>query len=112
MPRARATGRENAMAWKRIDWKLLLACADLGAILPAAACAQTVVKIGIVNSFSGFLAPPGDEMQKGMDLYAKEHMKDLPKGVSIEVIKRDDGTNPEVGKRVAQELITRDKVNI
>ena len=47
-----------------------------------------------------------------MDLYAKEHMKDLPPGVSIEVIKRDDSTNPEVGKRVAQELITRDKVNI
>jgi len=78
----------------------------------APARAQTVVKIGIVNSFSGFLAAPGDEMQKGMDLYAKEHMKDLPAGVTVEIIKRDDGTNPETGKRVAQELITRDKVNI
>ena len=29
----------------------------------------------------------------------------------IEIIKRDDGSTPEVGKRVAQELITRDKVN-
>jgi branched-chain amino acid transport system substrate-binding protein len=47
-----------------------------------------------------------------MDLYAKEHTKDLPEGVRIEIIKRDDGTSPEVGKRVAQELITRDKVNI
>jgi len=78
----------------------------------APASAQTVVKIGIVNSFSGFLAAPGDEMQKDMDLYAKEHMKDLPAGVSVEIVKRDDGTNPETGKRVAQELITRDKVNI
>ena len=74
--------------------------------------AQTTVKIGIVNSLSGFLAAPGDEMQKGMNLYAKLHAKDLPAGVSIEVLKRDDGTNPETGKRVAQELITRDKVNI
>src|SRR3979411_2264660 len=99
------------MAWKRTKGKLL-ALAMLVAGFPAAASAQTVVKIGIVNSFSGFLAAPGDEMQKGMDLYAKEHMKDLPSGVGIEVIKRDDGTNPEVGKRVAQELITRDKVQI
>ena len=93
--------------------RLAAAAAVLAACLAAAfpASAQTV-KIGIVNSYSGFLAAPGDEMQKGMDLYAKEHMKDLPPGVSIEVIKRDDATNPEVGKRVAQELITRDKVNI
>src|ERR1700693_4533435 len=100
------------MAWNRMNWKYLLAFAGLGAGSPPPAAAQTVVKIGIVNSFSGFLAAPGDEMQKGMDLYAKEHMKDLPAGVSIEIIKRDDGTSPEVGKRVAQELITRDKVQI
>src|SRR4030081_2462284 len=100
------------MAWKPTKWRFLLTLAALAAFYPALADAQTVVKIGIVNSFSGFLAAPGDEMQKGMDLYAKEHMKDVPAGVSIEVVKRDDGTNPEVGKRVAQELITRDKVNI
>ena len=74
--------------------------------------ADTTVKIGIINSLTGFLAGPGDEMQKGMDLYAKSHMKDLPPGVGIEVIKRDDGSNPETGKRAGQELITRDKVNI
>ena len=74
--------------------------------------AQTTVKIGIVNSFSGFLAGAGDEMQKGMDLYVKTHLKDLPAGVGVEIIKRDDATNPETGKRVAQELITRDKVKL
>ena len=100
------------MDWKQAKW---LGAAALAGLIGAGATpgvAQTTVKIGIVNSFSGFLAAPGDEMQKGMDLYAKEHMKDLPAGVGIEVIKRDDGTNPETGKRVAQELITRDKVNI
>ena len=74
--------------------------------------AQTTVKIGIINSLSGFLAAPGDEMQRGMDLYAKVHMKDLPAGVGIEIVKRDDGAAPETGKRIAQELITRDKVDI
>src|SRR6476646_9726544 len=99
------------MTRTRLNWMFLLAFAAFVAGVQPPASAQTVVKIGIVNSFSGFLAAPGDEMQKGMDLYAKEHMKDLPTGVSIEVIKRDDGSIPEVGKRVAQELITRDKVN-
>src|SRR5579883_705861 len=102
--------REEEMSLKRL-WMLLPALAA-AALLASPASADTVVKIGIVNSFSGFLAAPGDEMQKGMDLYAKTHMKDLPPGVTIEIVKRDDGTNPEVGKRVAQELITRDKVNI
>ena len=86
--------------------------ASCGVFFQTSAMAEGVVKIGIVNSLSGFLAAPGDEMQKGMELYAKTHMKDLPSGVGVEIIKRDDGTSPEVGKRVAQELITRDKVQI
>src|SRR6202163_3369325 len=75
------------------------------------ASAQTI-KIGLINSYSGFLAQAGDQMQKGIDLYVKEHEKDLPPGVKIEIIKRDDTTAPEVGKRVAQELITRDHVQL
>jgi branched-chain amino acid transport system substrate-binding protein len=100
------------MSWKLVSSLCILAAAGIAAGGPPQAGAQTVVKIGIVNSFSGFLAAPGDEMQKGMDLYAKLHMQDLPAGVKVEIVKRDDGTNPEVGKRVAQELITREKVNI
>jgi branched-chain amino acid transport system substrate-binding protein len=49
-------------------------------------------------------------MQKGIDLYVKEHEKDLPPGVKIELIKRDDTSKPDVGKRLAQELIARDHV--
>src|ERR1700676_2468121 len=80
--------------------------------LAAPAAAQTVVKIGVVNSNFGFLAQPGDEMEKGMALYVKEHEKDLPAGVKVELVKRDDAAAPEVGKRVAQELITRERVQI
>jgi ABC-type branched-subunit amino acid transport system substrate-binding protein len=46
--------------------------AALAACVPPPVAAQTVVKIGVVNSFSGFLAGPGDEIQKGIDLYAKD----------------------------------------
>jgi branched-chain amino acid transport system substrate-binding protein len=73
--------------------------------------AQTV-KIGIINSYSGFVAQAADEMQKGIDLYVKLHEKDLPPGIKVELIKRDDTSNPEVGKRLAQELITRDQVQL
>ena len=37
----------------------------------ATASAQTI-KIGLINSYSGFLAQAGDEMQKGIDLYVKD----------------------------------------
>ncbi len=77
----------------------------------AAANAQTI-KIGVVNSYSGFLAQQGDEMEKGMDLYIKTHQANLPPGVKIELVRRDDGANPETGKRVAQELITRERVQL
>src|SRR5215813_9594208 len=71
--------------------------------------AQTV-KIGLINSNTGFLAQAGDEMEKGISLYFKTHEKELPPGVKVELVRRDDGAAPEVGKRVAQELITRERV--
>jgi branched-chain amino acid transport system substrate-binding protein len=89
-----------------------MAAATLDWLPPHAAHAQTVVKIGVINSRSGFLAAPGEEMQKGIELYAMLHKAELPAGVSIELVNRDDGSSPEVGKRLAQELITREKVNI
>jgi branched-chain amino acid transport system substrate-binding protein len=86
---------------------LISAAASLGSPVSA----QTV-KVGLINSYTGFVAQPADQGQKGTDLYIKEHEKDLPPGVKIELLKRDDTSNPEVGKRLAQELITRDHVQL
>ncbi len=96
-----------------MDTKGLTGAAALGLVLALAvpASAQTV-KIGVLNSLSGFLAPAGDEMQKGIDLYQQEHTKDLPPGVTVELIKRDDTSEADVAKRIAQELITRDHVQL
>jgi branched-chain amino acid transport system substrate-binding protein len=82
------------------------------ALWPAQAVAQTVVKIGLISSYSGFVAQAADQAQKGIDLYVKEHEKDLPAGVKIEILRRDDTANPEVGRRLAQELIARDHVQL
>jgi branched-chain amino acid transport system substrate-binding protein len=88
---------------------VLLAAA--GASLPASLAAQSV-KVGLINSYTGFVAQPADQGQKAFDLYVKLHEKDLPPGVKIELLRRDDTSNPEVGKRLAQELITRDHVQL
>ena len=93
-------------------WASLSAAAVIAAVASVGASAQTV-KIGIVNTMSGPAAEPGTLIDRGIEMYVKEHTKDLPSGVKVELIKRDDtGPNPEVAKRLAQELITRDKVQM
>jgi branched-chain amino acid transport system substrate-binding protein len=48
-----------------------------------------------------------------MQLYEKLHASELPAGVKIELLVRDDGgPNPDKAKQLAQELIVRDKVQI
>jgi branched-chain amino acid transport system substrate-binding protein len=91
---------------------IVAALADVGlAFLPATLSAQTV-KIGMINSYSGFVAQAADQMQKGIDLYVKLHEKELPAGVKLDILKRDDTSKPDAGKRLAQELIARDQVNL
>jgi len=81
------------------------------ALAAAPAAAQQTVKIGVILTYSGPAASLGDEIDKGLSLYVKEHQKDLPPGVKVELLKRDDtGPDPETAKRLAQELITRDHV--
>ncbi|MDP9994019.1 branched-chain amino acid transport system substrate-binding protein [Variovorax boronicumulans] len=73
--------------------------------------AQTV-KVGMVVGISGPGADIGESMVRGADLYLALHGKDLPSGVKVELIKRDDGSNPDRTKRLAQELVVRDKVQL
>jgi branched-chain amino acid transport system substrate-binding protein len=91
-------------------WLALGAAALALAALPAAA--QTI-KIGFISSYSGLNGNLGPYMERGMRLYLKEHEKQLPPGVKIEFLIRDDtGPNPDKAKQLAQELIVRDKVNL
>jgi branched-chain amino acid transport system substrate-binding protein len=92
--------------------KLMVLMVAAAASSPATLATAQTVKIGLINSYTGFVAQPADEAQKGIDLYVKEHEKDLPPGVKIELLRRDDTSNPEVGKRLAQELITRERVQL
>jgi branched-chain amino acid transport system substrate-binding protein len=93
-------------------WNFVGTCVAVALVTCSGADAQTV-KVGIINTYSGPLAGSGEQIERGVRLYMKLHEKDLPPGVTIELIRRDDtGPNPEVAKRLAQELITRDKVQL
>jgi branched-chain amino acid transport system substrate-binding protein len=88
----------------------LMALGALAAITPAHA--QTV-KVGVILTYSGPEASLGETIDRGIKLWMKEHEKDLPAGIKVELVRRDDtGPNPEVAKRLAQELVIRDKVNL
>jgi branched-chain amino acid transport system substrate-binding protein len=92
--------------------KLLAGLSFCAIALAPAAQAQTI-KIGLINTYSGPMASNGDQIQKAVDLFMKQNESKLPAGIKIEIIKRDDtGINPETAKRLAQELIVRDKVNL
>lgn len=95
---------------RRFATMLAAAGAALGLTFAAPAWAKTI-RIGVITTYSGPLAPPGISMDRGLTLYAKLHAKDLPKGVKVRIIRRDDtGIAPATAKRLAQELVTRDHV--
>lgn len=80
--------------------------------LPAAAQAQGTVKIGVISAFSGQFADTSVQIDNGIKLYMKQH-GDTVAGKKIEIIRKDTGgPNPDVAKRLAQELVVRDKVDI
>ena len=90
--------------------RLTLVATALAVALPAGA--QTI-KIGLIGTYSGPGAAQGDQIDKGVKLYMKLNADKLPPGVKIEIVQRDDtGPNPDVAKRIAQELIVRDRVQL
>jgi branched-chain amino acid transport system substrate-binding protein len=68
------------------------------------------VKIGVIAAFSGPFADYGKNIENGMRTYLKIN-GDTYGGRKVELIARDTtGPAPDVAKRLAQELIARDKV--
>jgi len=83
------------------------------ALLPLSASAQQgTIKIGVIAAYSGQFADTAAQIDNGIKLYMKQH-GDTVAGKKIEIIRKDTGgPNPDVAKRLAQELVVRDKVDI
>ena len=88
--------------------KLLLPALALAAA--AGAAAEEPLRIGMVLEMSGAFADFGMQMTNGARAYLKVH-GDTVAGRKVELIVRDTTGVPDVAKRVAQELITNDKVD-
>jgi branched-chain amino acid transport system substrate-binding protein len=90
--------------------KLVIAAALAAAF--GTAHAQQTIKIGLVLSASGQFADAAAQLDNGIKTYMKQH-GDTVAGRKIELIRRDTGgVAPDVAKRLSQELVVRDKVDL
>lgn len=84
--------------------------AALGGLAPARA--QETVKVGVLMSYSGIGMLAGSQTDNIIKTFQARYGS-APGGKKIEFVRRDTtGPNPEVARRMAQELITREKVQV
>jgi branched-chain amino acid transport system substrate-binding protein len=79
--------------------------------ISAFAQAQETVKIGLIVPMTGGQASTGQQINNAIKLYQQKN-GDTVAGKKVEVILKDDAALPDNTKRLAQELIVNDKVNI
>ena len=81
-------------------------------LLTSPALAADAYKIGLILPFSGQFADTGIQLDNGFKLWMKQK-GDTVAGRKIEVIRKDvGGIAPDVAKRLAQELVVRDRVDV
>lgn len=82
------------------------------AVAPMAATAQSdVVKVGLVLSMTGPFASTGRQLEAGARLYLALN-GDTVAGKKIELVIKDDVGVSEQARRLAQELVVNDKVQV
>jgi branched-chain amino acid transport system substrate-binding protein len=75
------------------------------------AMAQQVVKIGLIMTYTGQFTDAAVQMDNGIALYMKQH-GDTVAGKKIELIRKDTAGVPDAARRLAQELIVNQGVDI
>ena len=75
------------------------------------AAADEAIKIGLIMPMTGVLAPVGKQAVAGARLYLVQHGGAVA-GRKVELIVRDDTSVADVSKRIAQELIVNEKIDI
>ena len=74
--------------------------------------AQTdTFKIGLILPLTGQQASTGKQIEAATKLYMAQNGASVA-GKKIELIVKDDGGVPDASKRIAQELVVNDKVNV
>jgi branched-chain amino acid transport system substrate-binding protein len=89
----------------------LLGAGAAALALAAPAYAQDTIKFGVVTALSGQSAKGGESIVRGLSLAIDEiNAKGGLLGRKVELVARDDESNPAKGIVVARELVQREKV--
>ncbi len=89
----------------------LLGAAALALALAGPAPAQEPVKVGLLLSLTGPFASTGRQIEAAAQLYVAQHGDEVA-GRRIELIVRDDTGVADVTRRLAQELVVREEVDV
>lgn len=95
---------------RRIAQAAAAGIATAALTVAGAAMAQSPVKIGFVDTFSGPTAVIGNDMRNSFEL-ALDHLGHKMGGLPVEVIYEDDQIKPDVGRQKTEKLIQSDHVN-
>ena len=77
----------------------------------AALAQDNKFKIGLILPLTGPFASTGKQIEAAVRLYMAQN-GDSVGGKKIELIVKDDTSTPDVTKRIAQEMVVNDKVNV
>jgi len=90
---------------------LFFMCGMFGPTVGQVYASGDTIKVGVLAEMTGTFADFGRQMTNGAKAYMKQN-GDTVAGKKIELIVKDTGgPNPDVAKRLAQELIVKDKVD-
>jgi branched-chain amino acid transport system substrate-binding protein len=90
----------------------VVAAGALGLTVPAPAVAQDTVKVGLLITYSGPSGLSGQYAEDTIKVFQQRYGA-MAGDKKIELIRRDTtGPNPEVAKRLVQELIVREKIQL
>jgi branched-chain amino acid transport system substrate-binding protein len=80
-------------------------------LIQGQAMAQETFKIGLILPMSGPFASTGKQVEAAARLYMAQNGNFIA-GKRVEVILKDDTSSPDVTKRIAQELVVNEKVQV
>ena len=89
----------------------LTAASLMGWGVSVAHAQDNTFKVGLLLPMTGPFASTGKQMEAGARLYLTQH-GDTVAGKKIELILKDDTSTPDVTKRLAQEMVVNQKVNV
>ncbi len=79
----------------------------------APATTKKVIKVGMILTYSGADASIGEAIDRAAELYLTLHRSELPPDIDLQIVKRDEtGPSPDIARRLAQELLVRDGVQL